>query len=116
MNKLIDPTTVDEPIKVYASPLPVLVGVFLRQLGLMGAAVTTLVSLISQRDLRGLFDYIASHEFLAFLAMAVGLACLLWGQVRELRIWKKLAILVDEVPDEIGTFVTKWFSWPSKGR
>jgi hypothetical protein len=92
-------------VVVYSSPVPAIVGVFFRQVGLMGASITTLVSLISARDLRGLFDFVASHEFLAFLAMAAGLAILLWGYVRELRIWKKLVTLVDEVPDSVGTVV-----------
>lgn len=110
-----DPPVTTKPVEVYSSPLPAIVGVFFRQLGLMGASITTLISLISARDLRGLFDFISSHEFLAFLAMALGLAILLWGQVRELSIWKKLVKLVDEVPDSVGTLVDQFFKWP-KGR
>ena len=110
-----DPPVTTKPVVVYSSPVPAILGVALRQVGLMGASVTTLVSLISARDLRGLFDFIASHEFLAFIAMAMGLAILLWGQVRELRIWKKLVKLVDEVPDDVGTLVDRVFRWP-KGK
>lgn len=105
MNKLIDPTEDNTPIKVYSSPLPAILGVFFRQLGLMGASITTLVTLVSQRDIRGLFDYIASHEFIAFLAMAVGLGCLLWGHIRELKVWRKLVTLADEVDDSVGVIV-----------
>lgn len=102
---LEDPPVTTKPVQVYSSPLPAIVGVFFRQLGLMGASITTLVSLISARDLRGLFDFIASHEFLAFLAMALGLAILLWGYIRELYVWRKLVTLVDEVDDNVGVIV-----------
>lgn len=105
MSKMIDPATETDPVKVYSSPIPAIVGVFFRQLGLMGASITTLVTLVSQRDIRGLFDYIASHEFIAFLAMAVGLGCLLWGYIRELKVWRKLVTLADEVDDNVGVIV-----------
>lgn len=100
-----DPPVTTGPVVVYSSPLPAIVGVFFRQLGLMGAAITTLGTLIGQRDLRGLFDYIATHEFLAFLAMALGLLVMLWGYVRELRVWRKMVTLADEVDDSVGIIV-----------
>ena len=109
---LFDPDEPQKPVLVYASPLPAVVGVFFRQLGLMGGAITTLMTLVGQRDLRGLFDYLAGHEFLVLVSMVVGLGCLLWGYIREFRVWRKLARLVDEVPDSVGTFVTKLFKWP----
>lgn len=108
MSKMIDPTTSTDPVKVYSSPIPAIIGVFFRQLGLMGASITTLVTLVSQRDIRGLFDYIASHEFIAFLAMAVGLGCLLWGYIRELAVWKKLQTLANEVDDSVGVVVDQF--------
>ena len=108
MTKMIDPNVHTDPVKVYSSPIPAIVGVFFRQLGLMGASITTLATLIGQRDLRGLFDYIASHEFFAFLAMAVGLGCLLWGYIRELTVWKKLQTLANEVDDSVGVVVDQF--------
>lgn len=96
-----------KPITVSPSPVMPMVGVLLRQIALMGGALATLFTLFSERDIRGLFDYIGTDEFLSFTLMLVGLASLLWGQFRELRIWKKLVTLAEEVPDEIATIIRK---------
>lgn len=100
---------VEKPIEVMPSPWLPLIGVFLRQLGLIGGSFATLFSLVSSKDIRGIFDYIGGSEFFLMLTAVIGLACLLWGWFRELKIWKKLATMAGILPDQIARVRKRWF-------
>jgi hypothetical protein len=92
---------VDKPIEVQPSPIYPVFGVFLRQLAVVVGALTTLLSLTNRGDIRGLFNYIQDEQFLTAVTIAVGLASLLWGWFRELKVWKKLYTMANRVDNRI---------------
>lgn len=107
-DKIEDAIPVEKPIEVAPHPWGPMMGVFFRQLGLIGGALVTLFQLIGARDLRGLFDYIRGDEFLSLVVVLIGLACLLWGHVRELRIWKRLSTMANKLPDSVAIVLDKF--------
>lgn len=80
-------------VKINASPYGAWLGIFFRQLSLMGGAITALWQFVSARDIRGLFQFMATHEFIAFIILAISLAAFLYGYVREWLHKKKLLIV-----------------------
>lgn len=94
-------TPIRKPIEIPPSPVLGLLGVVFRQVGLIGGGITTLFSLVSARNIRGIFDYIQGDEFFMIAAVLFGIGCTLWGYFRELKIWKRLVTMADHLPDEI---------------
>lgn len=105
------------PIEVRPTPAWAMFGVLLRQIALIGGALTTLFTLVSSRDIRGIFDYIGDAEFMQMLLIIAGAASMIWGLVREWTIWKRLLTLQDYVDDQVAVVKSKlqsikdrWFS------
>lgn len=103
-------TPVGKPIEVRPSPVLPLLGVLFRQLGLIGGGITTLFTLFSARDIRGIFDYIRGDEFFIVVTVIFGITCTLWGWIRELKGWKKLVTMAELLPDEIAKVIPGWRS------
>lgn len=91
----------DPPIQIRPSPAFQFTGLVLRQLGLVGGAVSTLLALRNAHDTKGLFDYIASSDFLIVVGIVMGIAVTAYGWFRELKIWKKFIVMEKWVPDEV---------------
>lgn len=109
MSEDTPPAITPDPIPIEVRPTPAwaMLGVFLRQLGLIGGSLTTLFTMFSNRDIRGIFDYIAGSEFLTMLMIAAGAASLLWGMVREWTVWKKFRTLEAYVDDRVAIIESK---------
>lgn len=109
--KIEDAIPTEKPVEVQPHPWVPMLGVFFRQLGLVGGSTVTLFQMVGTRDLRGLFDYIRGEEFLSFVLVIVGIACLLWGHFRELRIWKRLSTLANRLPDSVAIVLDRTKFW-----
>ena len=88
-------------VKVNASPWGGWLAILLRQIGLMGGAVTAVFQFVAARDIKGLFQYITTHEFVAAVVLIVGAACLAWGHVKEWLAKKKLLLVSTLRPREV---------------
>lgn len=96
------PTDEDEAtVRINASPYGAMLGIFFRQLSLMGGAITALWQFASARDIRGLFQFMATHEFIAFVILAISIVAFLYGYVREWLHKKVLLITAALNPHEI---------------
>lgn len=73
----------------------------LRQVGFMGGVVASLFQFLSARDLKGLFLYLTTHEFVAAVAIVVGFAVTFWAYVREWIHKKKVKLLAMTHPDDV---------------
>lgn len=88
-------------VKVNSSPSVALLGVALRQIGLVGGGVASIYSYLDAHDIRGLFTYLGSHEFLVILLMIGGFVATAWGYVNAWLHKKKLTEVADTSPSNI---------------
>lgn len=89
------------PLVVNSSPWLSIVGIALRQIGLIGGSITTLFNLLSAHDIRGIFDYISGSEFFLALGVATTLVIAGYGYVREWLSRKKLVKVANADPDNV---------------
>lgn len=103
MSEDTPPPIKPEPIPIEVRPTPTwaMVGVLIRQLALIAGAMTSVFSLLRERDFRGIFDYIQGDEATQVAIVVVGAVAMIWGLVREWKIWKKLRTLEAHVSDRI---------------
>lgn len=96
----------DDPavVKLNASPVTAWVGVAFRQLALVGGSLATISQFVKVHDIRGLFTYMATHEFLATIAVIIGLGSVIYGYVRE---WLKKQELVQTALTDISNITIK---------
>lgn len=123
MSEDTPPAITPEPVPIEVRPTPAwaMFGVLLRQLALIGGSVTTLFTIVGNRDLRGFFDYVGGHEFMQMLLIIAGAVAAIWGIIREWIVWKKLRTLeayVDEsiaiVKGKLASIRERWFGWLSR--
>lgn len=106
MNGLVDPEN-PQQIVVQKSAAISLLGVAFRQIGLIGGSITTLFSLVSAHDIRGLFDYLGGSEFFLVVGIVITLGVAVWGYVRSWISHKQKLIMARIVPDRVAVVVDK---------
>jgi len=105
---MVDMPDYDKPLdedpavlKVNASASVALLGVALRQIGLIGGGVASIYSYLGAHDIKGLFTYLGSHEFLVIVLMLGGFVATAWGYVTAWTHKKLLREVADTKPSDI---------------
>jgi hypothetical protein len=88
-------------VKVNISPWMGMLGIALRQLSLIGGAAASIFGFLSAHDIKGLFAYFSTHEFLAAVCLFIGLSCIIYGHVREWFQKKKLFLISKLSPHQV---------------
>lgn len=103
MEKLSADPNDPQQLVIRKSPAIAILGMIFRQLGLIGAGFTTIFSLLSAHDIKGLFDYIGSSEFFVVVGLIITVAIAAYGWMRE--IWSRQikVFLASLLPDRIVT-------------
>jgi len=87
------------PIVVQPSSWPEIMGIAMRQLGLIGGGIVSLIGFMSAHDLAGFFRYIREDEGYAFVGAAVTVAVAAYGYFRAWRAKQKLLAITCAAPD-----------------
>lgn len=67
------------------------------------SVITAFAGFLSKRDLAGFIVYIQSNDFLAWLAMAIGIGSVWWGQFKIRHRAKQIVAIRDDprVPSDV---------------
>jgi hypothetical protein len=67
------------------------------------SVITAFSGFLSKRDLAGFIVYIQSNDFLAWLAMAIGIGSVWWGQIKIRHRAKQIVAIRDDprVPSDV---------------
>ena len=88
-------------VKINASPVNGWLAIFLRQIALVGSSFATIFSFLSAGDIRGLFTYLGTHEFIAMTCLVITLAVSAWAYVKEWLHKKKLVLAATTPPSQV---------------
>lgn len=90
-----------KPIDINPSVAATALPVLLRQALLVIGGAVTIVSFLSAKDMAGLWAYLQTDEFIAWVGMAATFGSLGYGQWRSLQNTADLTAIGREVPDDI---------------
>ena len=91
----------DTPITINPSVAATSVPVLFRQALLVVGGAFTLIGFLSAKDMAGLWAYLQTDEFIAWVGIASTLGSLAYGQWRSLRNTADLATIGRQVSDDV---------------